>query len=127
MYKETIICGIIIIVIIILNVITQNYTKNSTVEIGELLSNIKNSIENLDNETVNQQLDILDKTWEKKHDILAYYIEHNELEKVDTAIIQTRNFIEKDDNSNAISQLETGKFVLKHIEEKYKFNLQNIF
>ena len=30
-------------------------------------------------------------------------------------------------NSYTIAELETGKFVLEHIERKYKFNLQNIF
>ena len=34
---------------------------------------------------------------------------------------------ENGDIPSAIAELETGKFVLKHIEDKYKFNFQNIF
>ena len=38
------------------------------------------------------------------------------------------NIIYKNEiNSYTIAELETGKFVLEHIERKYKFNLQNIF
>ena len=38
MYKETIICTFIIILIIVLDIMTQNYTKKSTIEITECLS-----------------------------------------------------------------------------------------
>ncbi len=108
MYKETTICICIIILIIWLDILTQNYTKTSTIEITECLSE-------------------LDKKWDEKHDKLAYYIEHDELEKVDTAIVQVKSFVENEEIPSAIAELETGKFVLEHIERKYKFNLQNIF
>ena len=70
---------------------------------------------------------LLDEKWDEKHDKLAYYIEHDELEKVDTAIVQVKSFVENEEIPSAIAELETGKFVLEHIERKYKFNLQNIF
>ena len=122
MYKETTICICIIILIIGLDILTQNYTKTSTIEITECLSELKKEIVDKNLENAKEKLGELDKKWDEKHDKLAYYIEHDELEKVDTAIVQVKSFIE-----NAIAELETGKFVLEHIERKYKFNLQNIF
>lgn len=127
MHKEIIICIIIIISIVTLDIFLQNYTKNATVEIDGILSEIKLDIENSDNEKAKEQLKELEEKWKDKHDILAYYIEHDELEKVDTAIVRVINYVENNDIPSAIAELETGKFVLKHIEEKYKFNLQNIF
>ena len=41
MYKETTICICIIILIIWLDILTQNYTKTSTIEITECLSELK--------------------------------------------------------------------------------------
>ena len=73
------------------------------------------------------KIEELDNKWDYRHNKLAYYIEHDELEKVDTAIVQVKSFVENDDISSAMAELETGKFVLEHIERKYKFNLQNIF
>ena len=64
--------------------------------------------------------------WDEKHDKLAYYIEHDEIEKIDTAFIKVKSFVENDDIPSAVAELETSKFVLEHIEKKYKFNLQNI-
>lgn len=127
MYKETIICILIIILIIGLDIITQNYTKKSTMEITDCLSKLKDEIENENLENAKLKIEELDNKWDNRHDKLAYYIEHDELEKVDTAIVQVKSFVENDDIPSAMAELETGKFVLEHIERKYKFNLQNIF
>ncbi len=127
MYKETIICIFIIILIIGLDIITQNYTKKSTIEITDCLSKLKDEIENENLENAKLKIEELDNKWDNRHDKLAYYIEHDELEKVDTAIVQVKSFVENDDIPSAMAELETGKFVLEHIERKYKFNLQNIF
>ena len=127
MYKETIICIFIIILIIILDIFTQNYTKKSSNEIIECLSELKIEIENDNLKKAKEKIEELDKKWDNKHDKLAYYIEHDELEKVDTAIVQVKSFVENDDIPSAVAEIETGKFVLEHIERKYKFNLQNIF
>ncbi len=127
MYKELIICTVIIIIIVTLDIFLQNSTKNSTTEIEEILSEIKESVENKDTTKQNDKLNLLEQTWEDKHNKLAYYIEHDELEKVDSSIVKVRYFLENGDIPSAIAELETGKFVLKHIEDKYKFNFQNIF
>ena len=127
MYKETIICIFIIILIIILDIFTQNYTKKSSNEIIECLSELKIEIENDNLKKAQEKIEELDKKWDNKHDKLAYYIEHDELEKVNTAIVQVKSFVENDDIPSAVAEIETGKFVLEHIERKYKFNLQNIF
>ena len=127
MYKELIVCTVIIVIIVTLDIFLQNYTKNSTMEIEERLSKIKECIENKDMDTQEKELDMLDNIWEDKHNKLAYYIEHDELEKVDSSIVKIRYFLENGDIPSAVAELETGKFILKHIEDKYKFNFQNIF
>lgn len=65
--------------------------------------------------------------WENRHDKLAYYIEHDELEKVETNLVALNGFIESNEYSDAISELDKSVFVLKHIEDKYAFNLENVF
>ena len=127
MLKEAIICIVIIIGIVGLEFYTQNFTQESVSEITSIFSKIKESIktqnkEQIDNETKN----IRDK-WEEVQSKLAFYIEHDELEKVHTAIVTMQSYLETDDYSAAMAELEEGKFVLEHIQEKNSFNLQNIF
>ena len=127
MYKESIICIFIIILIIGLDIITQNYTKKSTIEITDCLSKLKDEIENGNLENAKLKIEELDNKWDYRHNKLAYYIEHDELEKVDTAIVSAKSYIQTEDYSSAASELDVGKFVLEHIQKKYKFNLVNVF
>ena len=126
-FKETIICIVIIVVIFSLDIFTQKYTKNTTNEITEIFSELKQLALREDKEQMEKEIVKLDDEWNKKHDKLAYYIEHDELEKVDTAIVSAKSYIETEDYPSALAELDVGKFVLEHIQRKYAFNLVNIF
>ena len=131
MQKEIVVCIFIIALIIVGNIVTQNYTVDSVESISNQLSDLKSDIfeeeDNIERDSVKDKIKQIENNWESRHDKLAYYIEHDELEKVDTAIVQVKSFVENEEIPSAIAELETGKFVLEHIERKYKFNLQNIF
>lgn len=127
MLKETIICIIIVIGIVGLEIFTQNFTEKTVSEITEIFSRIEENISKRDMEQINNEIKNIDSKWEEKHEKLAYYIEHDELEKVHTAIVTMKSYIETENFSSAMAELEEGKFVLEHIQEKNSFNLQNIF
>ena len=127
MIKETVICIIIVIVIIGLELFTQNFTGKTVKEITESFSKIENEIVKQDIEQINIEIDKIGNMWEEKQKKLAYYIEHDELEKVHTAIVTMKSYIKTNDFSSAMAELEEGKFVIEHIQEKNSFNLQNIF
>ena len=127
MFKELIISIVIIISIFSLDMFTQNYTKKSVSMVTEQFSNLETFILEDNKEKIQNCVNNIDNNWEEIHDKLAYYIEHDELEKVDTAIVTMKSYIETKDYSSAIAELEEGKFVLEHIQEKNAFNLQNIF
>ena len=127
MIKETVICIIIVIGIIGLEIFTQNFTKKTVKEITESFSKIENEIVKQDIEQINIEIETISNKWEDKQKKLAYYIEHDELEKVDNAIVTMKSYIKTNDFSSAMAELEEGKFVIEHIQEKNSFNLQNIF
>lgn len=127
MIKETVICIIIVIGIIGLELLTQNFTEKTVKEIRETFSKIENEIVKQNIEQINIELENISNKWEEKQKRLAYYIEHDELEKVHTAIVTMKSYIKTNDFSSAMAELEEGKFVIEHIKEKNSFNLQNIF
>lgn len=127
MFKETVTCIIIIVLIVCLDLFTQNYTKQSVETMTEELALIKEEMTLGNKEKTKEKIDELNQKWKEKHDKLAYYIEHDELEKVDTAIVNMKSYFETEDISSASAELEEGKFILEHIEDKNSFNLQNIF
>ena len=129
MKKELIICTIIVISIIIGNIITQNYTKETINITTQKLDELKSKITQEDiltEEVKNEILEIYDE-WNKRHDKLAFYIEHDELEKVETDLTSLKSFIEVQEYKEAVSELDKTIYILKHIEEKNAFNLKNIF
>ncbi len=132
MWKETIICMIIVIVIIVGNVITQNYTLESVKKLTDELEELKEDFLKIeqgekDNEDAKEKMKEIKENWDTRHNNLAYYIEHDELEKVETDLTAMNSFIEQEEYAEAISELDKSVFILKHIKEKYEFNLQNIF
>ena len=127
MYKEVVICIVVIIVIVSLDIFTQKYTRTTTSDITQILADLKSDMLKEDRDKIDEKVEILDEKWGQKHDRLAYYIEHDELEKVDTAIVSLKSYVETDDCSSAIAELDEGKFILEHIQKKYAFNLENIF
>lgn len=131
MQKEIVVCIFIIALIIVGNIVTQNYTVDSVESISKQLTELKSDIfeeeDNIERDSVKDKIKQIEDNWESRHDKLAYYIEHDELEKVETNLTSLRSFIEANENSEAVSELDKTIFVLKHIEDKYAFNLQNIF
>ena len=127
MLKETIICVIIVISIIGLEIFTQNFTEKTVREITEIFEKIEKNISKQDIEEINNEIKNISSKWEEKQKQLAYYVEHDELEKVHTAIVTMKSYVETKNFSSAMAELEEGKFVIEHIQEKNSFNLQNIF
>ena len=58
---------------------------------------------------------------------MAYFIEHDELEKVETNLTNIKTYIEVEDLNMAITSIDEADFILEHIKEKNAFNLENIF
>lgn len=129
MHKEIIICIIIIIIIIIVNIITQSYTDKSVDFLDSRLEELRGELqkENIEKEVLQGKAEIVMEDWKRKYEKLAFYIEHDELEKVETELTSLKANIEVEQYEECISDLEKSIFILNHIKEKFKFNIKNIF
>lgn len=126
--KEIIISLIIIISITIGNKITQNYTKYSVEETSNLLISLKEDIVSSENsENIQNKINNIHNQWDEKHNKLAYYIEHDELEKVETNLTALKSYVEMGEETESVNKVDETIYILRHIEEKNKFNLENIF
>lgn len=131
MKKELIICIIIVFLIIIGNIITQNYTKECVAQMNEKLDILKEASLNAELETenseVSKQVREIENKWNEYQEKLAYYIEHDELEKVESQIYTMKGFNEIEKYDEIIPELEKCVFILEHIQDKTKINIKNIF
>ena len=129
MVKEFFICTIILILIFIGNGITQGYSRNSIEDINEKLADLREEMnqEEINEEEIVKHEDEIDKQWEEMFSKLAYYIEHEELEKVSRNLENMKTYIGLKEYDNATKEINEVIYILNHIEDKYSFNLQNIF
>ena len=65
--------------------------------------------------------------WREIYNKLAYFIEHDELEKVETELTSLESYIKTEEYKHGVPELEKGIFILNHIKEKFKLDIKNIF
>lgn len=136
--KKILIIIIVIFFVISLDFMTENYTNKVVNEVNQELEIVNKKIEEgyVDNEFVlgkNIEKDIrkiskkvLEK-WRKQDNILSFYIEHDEIEKVSDKINLLNKQIEISNYTDAISSINETEFLLKHITEKQSLTWKNIF
>lgn len=131
MIKELVISAIIVAAIFIGNGITENYTKQSVEEAINNLSELREEVikeeENINSDIAKERIDNVHEKWDARYEKLAYYIEHDELEKVETELTGLRGYIEKEEYTEAVPEIDKSMFILEHIKDKTSFNLKNIF
>lgn len=129
MSKEIIISIIVIILIITLDVMTTNYTSDAISILSEKIEEMKGNILNSekDEAKIKIQMKDLQTEWKKHHQKFSYYLEHDELEKVETKLARINGEIEIRKYEDTIAELDETIFILNHIKDKEKFSFQSIF
>lgn len=129
MKKEIIICSVILLAIIIFHAITQTTSQNYFDNISDELDGIEekllsNQVEKVDLEN---DIDSILNKWRANYGYYACFIEHDELEKVQTQLISIRANIKTGDYKKSVDESEKCRFILKHIEDKDSLKIVNIF
>lgn len=129
MLKELIISIIIVISIFMGDFFTQNYTNKIVKEMSDNLFSLREEIikDNVNSDVAKKSIESINESWGKKYKNLAYYIEHDELEKVKTELTALNAHVDVEEYSEAVADLDKGVYILEHIKDKTSLNLKNIF
>lgn len=129
MYKELIIIIIIIALVIVGNIITQNNTNKSIEAINDELKIFREEIlkQTISKTEIEEHIKKINNTWEEKFEKLAYYIEHDELEKASSELTKLKADVETENYDFAIENLDNCVFILEHIKDKSALKIVNIF
>ena len=127
MKKEIIICVVVVALVIALNVISEAHTDLIMDDTESSLGTLRKDLFIENSENIEKEIkDILDK-WDEDKELLSVYIEHNELEKIETCLREINSNIETEEYNIAIQSLDTCVFLMNHIKDKYKLSIKNIF
>lgn len=129
MWKETIIISIIIVAILLGNLATRGYTQKSVEEMNQDLEALRIEMgkEEKNEGTLSKEIEETFHKWTDFNEELSYYIEHDELEKVQTELVSVKANIETKEYENGIESIDKAKYLLEHIQEKEALNIKNIF
>lgn len=128
MKKEIIIVIVIVTLIIIGHIFTQNYINEFFNDICYKLDEIEENINNNGESSIlDSKISNIQEKWNNKFNIIAIFVEHDELEKVETHLITIKADIDTKEYNKCIEEIEKCKFVLKHISDKDALKIVNIF
>ena len=129
MYKEIWISITIVIIVSMADIVSNNYTKSSVKDMNESLNEIRYELEKneKDENIIKDIMANINQKWINKNEKLSFYIEHDELEKVETELYSLNANVDTKDYEQAIEKIEKCKFILKHIENKEGLSLKNVF
>ena len=123
--KKDIIAIVVIIVFVIgINFITDKIMSDSVFEIISIANEIDIELETKINM---EKVYLLYEQWDEKENALAFFSEHDELEKVTKEV---KKLVVSSNNKlkyEIKDEIEQIRFLLGHIEEKNKLLLKNIF
>lgn len=129
MYKELVISIIVVGLIVVGNIVTQNNTTQAVEQISDSLTIVREEIQkqNTNQEQSKKLMEEANKIWQERYETMAYYIEHNELEKVETELTKLKANIDMEEYAQGVENLDNCIFILEHIKDKTALKIVNIF
>lgn len=94
-------------------------------EINNLYEN--NKLEKNNEDKLKEEIENLKTNWFKAQDKLAFFIEHDELEKVSKCLVVLEENCKNNEYTNALEDGKEFIYWLNHFREKDSLKLKNIF
>lgn len=128
MWREVTIIIVILVLLFVGNYLTQsNTTKSVEIMTQELQSLKEDMMEHQNKQQIEKKMEESMDKWHKIDETMAYYIEHDELEKVETGLMGLEASLAVEDYEAGVVELEKAIYLLEHIKEKQVFSFINIF
>lgn len=127
--KEIIIIIAILIIIFCGAIYTQRFLNNTSDLLVSKLEELKNGIEenSITIEEMKNKSDEIYGEWEDINEKWSVIVLHDEIDLIETSLIRMKSKIKTHNIDESMEDLDTSIFLVKHIKEKEKTNLKNIF
>ena len=127
--KEFIIIIAILMIIFGGALYTQKYLTNTADTLVSELENLKTDLEseNTNQQRLEEQSDEIYGEWKDINEKWSVVVLHDEIDLIETSLIKMKSKIKTGSLEESMEDLDTSIFLLKHIKEKEKTSLKNIF
>lgn len=124
--KELVISGIVVVLIVVCNVWIGSFIDGKLDHIIDLLDDVIPLLESEEYADAEEKIDEINGYLEESEGVLSCYIEHDELEKVQSSLTVLNSYVRME-SDDAFSEANDMSFIIKHIKEKDDLKVKNIF
>lgn len=127
--KEITIILSILIIVFVGAYFTQKYLNNTADLLVGKLEDLKTKMEEgkTDEKEMQEKTDEIYSEWEEINEKWSVIVLHDEIDLIETSLIRMKSKIKTGEIKESMEDLDTSIFLLKHIKEKEKTSLKNIF
>ena len=127
--KQIIIMIIILIIIFTGAWYTQKFLDDTSSKLVSELENLKEDIEtnNIEEDKLKEQADEICGQWKDISERWSIVVLHDELDLIETSLIKVKSKIKMGILDESMEDIDISIFLLKHITEKERTSLKNIF
>ncbi len=124
--KQTIIMIICVIILIGGGIAEIKYLDKTSVFLSSDMDYIKNAIENDNYELANKQMEKSFKTWTDTKKVWNVFIIHEEVDDIEEALIELKEYLKFENKEECIVALEKVKKDLEHSVKRQEISIDNI-
>ena len=128
--KEACIIVFLIIIVVSSGMAVEKYLSRTSAELVVEIEKLENEINNNqtinDNQIISNYINNIENKWDTIEKKWAIVVEHIEIDNLEIALLQIKQYIKENDKTEALVKIQETKFLLKHIPEKEKINFKNI-
>lgn len=125
--KKFIFSIIALLIIIASGLITIKFFKTSSEQITESIERTSAMVTENNWESAKTHIDNIEKKWDKTEKTWALLTDHIEIDNIELSMKKSKQYIESNSGPLALAELESLKFMVKHIYSKELINMKNIF
>lgn len=126
--RDLLIIIVILLIIIIGGICLQKYVRDSSNWIIEKIEKLDSNLNSKDITDDERKIaEEIYNDWHRLEKIWSIFVLHDELDLIETALINMKASIEVGDYNETKEKIQESKFLLNHIFEKEKLCLKNIF
>lgn len=125
--QKIILMVVIVVIVIALNIFLEKTLDGIIDDCTEKLLDIKEKISNSEYDEGLNLSKSLNEEWEKDEEKLTLFAEHEEIEKISVKVAIVKENLQNNDYDASDEDIVEAIYLLKHLKDKMKVKLGNVF
>ncbi len=124
--KVYIVVAGLLISLLVLGIYTLHAFDDTAMRMANTIDRLETDIFNSDWTEAENKVGDIKREWDGHKQWWTIFIDHREIDNIDTALARTLKFIETRERASAVAELAALRLMIKNIPEKERINIKNV-